>query len=134
MGLGGKVKFPNGEWIPLEELTFDQSRRIIGELISHNPNSGRLWDILTCLRGPDSPSERLDMSPKEASKAYTERRARKFDTVEVIREMAFFGACSGQARHRAGDEVTLPPRKEWDHFDKHVSRAANAVGLRVREK
>lgn len=107
----------------------------MGQVIKHNPQSGRFWDLITCLRGPDSPSERPDMTPEERNSAYAGRRKRKADTVEVIRAQAFGGAVGGSARYRVDrDYVTLPPMGEWDHFDKHVERAARAIGLEVKIK
>lgn len=115
-------------------LSLDELRQLMGKIIRTNPNSGRFWDILTCLRGPDSPSERPDMAAGEASKAYQGRRDRKYKTVEIIRSAAFFGAIGGSARSHKGDAVTLPPHSQWDHFDKHVARAANALKLEVKEE
>lgn len=115
--------------------SFEELRKMMGEIIDHNPSSGKFWDLITCLRGPDSPSETPSMTSAESSAAYSGRRARKADTVEVIREKAFFGSVGGAARHRDDrDYVLLPPREEWDHFDKHVDRAARAIGLEVRIK
>lgn len=112
-------------------FTLDELRQLMGVIIQKNPNSGRFWDILTCLRGPDSPSERGDMDSAEASRAYQGRRDRKFKTVEVIRQKAFFGIIGGAARHHDSEKVILPPSGSWDHFDKHVARAAGALGLKV---
>ena len=115
----------------IAQMSLDDWRRFMSAFLTCNPHSGEAWDILTCLRGPDAPSERPDMASKEAAEAYAGRRKRKYDTVEVIRHAAFFGASGGCARHHKGDVVKLPPRQQWDHFDKHVARAANALGLKV---
>lgn len=89
-----------------------------------------LWDIITASRGPDAPSERGDMSGEESTKAYAARRARKYKTVEVIRAKAFPGV--GGARYHDDDHVILPKdRRQWDHFDGHVAKAAHALGLKV---
>lgn len=114
------------------KASFDELRTFMGQVIRYNPSSGKLWDLITCLRGPDSPSERPDMSAEESSKAYAGRRERKFNTVEVIRQNAFFGVVGGAARHRAGDTVLLPPSSQRDHFDRHVARAASVLGLKVK--
>ena len=119
------------ETIKVKDLTFDQWRAMMAEFIRSNTNAEAAWDLMTALRGPDSPSERPDMSPKEASKAYTRRRERKYRTVEIIREAAFFGTVGGQARYHKDTKVTLPPSKAWDHFDRHVARAAGRIGLEV---
>lgn len=93
---------------------------------------GGLWDVITCLRGPDSPSERPNMGAEEAAAAYKARRARKYDTVEVIRG-ASVGQCGG-ARTRTDTFVTLPDESMWDHFDKHVARAAKALNVEIKIK
>lgn len=97
------------------------------------PEGSGLWDILTGLRGPDSPSERPNMSSSESSAAYSARRKRKRETVEAIRGFTFPGI--GGARYRTDEPVVyLPPSTEWDHFDKHVARAAQTIGLKVAVK
>ena len=120
--------------IDVSGYSLDDLRRLVGKMLTTNPNSDRLWDILTALRGPDAPSERPNMKPKEALAAYASRRERKYRTVEILRERAFFGAVGGVARHHDDDKVTLPPHVAWDHFDKHVARAANAIGIKVVAK
>jgi hypothetical protein len=115
--------------------SMNELRQWMGQVIKHNPNSGRFWDLITCLRGPDTPSERPDMTSEERNVAYSGRRRRKADTVEVIRAKAFGGVVGGSARYRTDrDFVLLPPEGEWDHFDKHVQRAANAIGIEVKIK
>lgn len=111
-------------------LTFDEKRRKIGEWLKESEGS-KLWDLMCALRGPDSPSERSSMGDKERAAAYQGRRKRKRETVEVIREKAFFGVIGGAARHHDADKVVLPPSREWDHFDQHVQRAAAILGLTV---
>ena len=114
-------------------LTFDEMRELIGKFVTTNQAGGKLWDVLTALRGPDSPSETPEMSPQESKEAYAGRRARKRLTVEVIRGKALGGMVGGSARYRTDiNHVTLPPHQEWDHFDKHVSRAAGALGIEVK--
>jgi hypothetical protein len=104
-----------------------------------NTNQGSaLWDLMTCSRGPDTPSEKPSMSPQQSGEAYAGRRARKRETVEVIRGLVWPGGVGARKRDDIS-YVELPPRNEWDHFDRHVARAAGAaVGLgltiEVREK
>ena len=129
-----RVQLDNKAVVPVGDLSFDQLRKFLQQVINENPHSGALWDVLTCLRGPDSPSERSDMSSSAASKAYAGRRERKYRTVEIIRSAAFFGTIGGAARSHAADKVILPPSKMWDHFDKHVARAASRLGLKVETK
>lgn len=119
--------------IDLKSFTFNDMRLLVSDWmkVGSSSHTRSWWDMITCLRGPDSPSERPDMSAQEASVAYSARRERKYKTVEVIRNKAFFGVIGGAARSHKGDSVTLPPRNQWDHFDKHVERAAKALGLKV---
>ena len=121
----------NGTYIPVSELSFLQWRQFMAEFMSTNPNSHLAWDIMGCVRGPDSPSERPDMGSKERSKAYKGRRDRKFKTVEILREAMFFGAVGGAARYHKDNKVTIPPSSQRDHFDRHVERGANAIGIPV---
>jgi hypothetical protein len=111
----------------------NEMRAVCQQFLKSSPQASQFWDLITCLRGPDSPSERPNMSPGESSAAYRGRRERKARTVEVIRHHAFNGTIGGAARSR-GDRtwVELPPRDKWDHFDKHVERAARVLGLEVR--
>jgi hypothetical protein len=106
--------------------------KTIHHFIQTQEGGDELWDILTALRGPDSPSERPDMNGDEARQAYLGRRERKYRTVEVIRGVAM-GQCSGARWHR-DTKVVLPPAVKWDHFDKHVARAAAALGLTIETR
>lgn len=110
--------------------TFDEMRKEIGAFLQTNEGA-KLWDVMCALRGPDTPSERPDMGSKESSAAYAGRRKRKHSSTELIRERAFFGVIGGCARHHDGDTITLPPSIQWDHFDKHMARAAEVLGLKV---
>lgn len=115
--------------------TCDEMRELIGNFLqtADSSEAQRLWDIITCQRGPDSPSERPDMTEAESATAYRLRRERKRATVEVIRKQAFGGVVGGAARWRDDIKyVTLPPQNEWDHFDRHVEKAARAMGLEVK--
>lgn len=113
-------------------LPFDEVRRLLGAYL-HGPNGSSLWDVMAVVRGPDAPSERPDMERKAAEDAYRGRRERKRRTGEVLRGAMFFGAHGGCARTRTDiTYVTLPPRDEWDHYDKHVARAADILGLEVK--
>ena len=118
-------------------MTFDtplsEAIKEIRRYLKDSPDGQALWDILTALRGPDNPTERGGMSDAQWNEQYRLRRARKRETVEVIRGKTFPNC--GEARCREDiDYVTLPPKAEWDHFDKHVARAAHWLGLRIEEK
>ena len=110
--------------------TFDEMRVIIGAWLK-GPHGDRLWDLMCALRGPDFPSETPLMSSDEGARTYAARRNRKYKTTEIVREKAFFGVCGGCARHHDDDHVYLPPEKERDHFDKHIERVADMLGLGV---
>lgn len=125
------VTLPDGTSKPISLLTLDEWRKFMAEFMSENPNASAAWDIMGCVRGPDFPSERPDMTPNETSKAYAGRRERKYRTVEILREVMFFGACGGCARHHKDNKVILPPTSQWDHFDRHVQRGASRIGLKV---
>jgi len=117
--------------VPIGELTLEEWRQFMAEFMSKNQNSSSAWDIMGCVRGPDSPSETLEMDNKSHQKAYRGRRERKYNTVEVIREAMFFGRVGGAARFHKGSSVKVNSSYKQDHFDKHVVRAATALGLKV---
>jgi hypothetical protein len=100
-------------------------------MLGQNPVSGRLWDLLTALRGPDSPSEPINRHDEQA---YRKRRERKYSSTEVIRQAAFFGVVGGAARYHAGTSVQVRHREQQDHFDRHVIKAASVLGLAVTEQ
>src|SRR3990167_3662284 len=104
----------------IRDMSFEDWRKFMAEFMSKNPHSNQAWDVMGCVRGPDSPSERPDMSPSESGVAYRGRRDRKFKTVEVIRDAMFFGVCGGSARRHRDTKVILPSHYKYDHFDKHV--------------
>lgn len=116
------------------QLSFDEVRKLIGGYL-HTPEGGKLWDLMAVVRGPDYPSERPNMDRKTSAEMYRGRRNRKAETGEVLRSKLFGGKIGGSARSRTDiDYVTLPPRSEWDHYDRHVERAAQIMGLEVRIK
>ena|SRR3990167_9926317 len=126
-----KILFDDGQTVSVKHLSFNQWRQFMSEYMSMSPQASLAWDLMGCVRGPDSPSERPDMSSDESSIAYQGRRERKYKTVEVIRQAMFFGSIGGAARFHKDNKVILPRRSSYDHFDKHVERAANAIGLQV---
>jgi hypothetical protein len=118
--------------IAIEDLTLAQWRLLMAKFFKKNPNSSSAWDLLACVRGPDYPSERPDMNQSESASAYRSRRERKFRTVEIIRHKLFYGVIGGCARSHADTHVTLPKVSQWDHFDRHVQRAANILELPIK--
>lgn len=118
-------------------LTCDEMRALIGAFLKTGGSEAqRLWDIITCQRGPDSPSERDEMPREEFDQVYCARRVRKRETGEVIRAQSFFGVVGGSARSRKDiDYVILPADKRtWDHYDRHVYKAAKALRLMIQYK
>ncbi len=129
-----QVILDSGKTVDVSKLTLEDWRRFMAAFMSQNRNSGIAWDIMGCVRGPDSPSERPDMDSDESARAYKGRRTRKYETVEVIREAMFFGVVGGAARSHKGKKVVLPAHSKRDHFDRHVERAANALEIPVEIK
>lgn len=107
-------------------------RRQIGRWLAGR-HGANLAAILAAQRGPDSPSERADMDSQDHDRAYWGRRARKASSGEVIRHASFYGIGKVGCRTRGGDSITLPPRKLWDHYDKHQACAAQILGIKVIE-
>lgn len=116
----------------LNDWSLDDIRKQIGRWLG-GPNGANLATILAAQRGPDSPSERPDMSGPDHDRAYWGRRARKSSSGEVIRRASFFGLGTVGARSRQGDSIILPPRSKWDHYDKHQAQAATVLGIKVIE-
>lgn len=113
-----------------ENPTLEEIRKQIGKWLA-GPHGSSLAAILAAQRGPDSPSERADMERIDYDRAYWGRRARKASSGEVIREASFFGIGRVGARSRKGDSIVLPPSNLWDHYDKHMASAAEALGIKV---
>lgn len=132
-----RVVFDDGRDVPVRKLTLEDWRRFMAEFMRGNAYAAAAWDIMGCVRGPDAgigvQSERPDMESDEHNTAYEARRKRKRQTVEVIRYAMFYGVVGGAARHHEGTTVTVPPKSRHDHFDRHVVRAAKALGLTVKE-
>lgn len=114
----------------IDSWPLDDIRRQIGRWLAGN-HGADLAAILAAQRGPDSPSERPDMDSAAHQAAYWGRRARKKSSGEVIRSASFFGIGKVGARSRPGKEITLPPSKKWDHYDKHMAQAAGILGIKV---
>lgn len=120
--------------VDFNTITLTDLREFMYFVITQCPASGKFWDLITGLRGPDNPSERADQSPSEHAKAYSDRRKRKYDAGEVIRAEAFYGAIGGAARSHKGDTVVVNPPSRSDHYDRHVVRAAQVIGLKIKER
>lgn len=124
----GKTQF---KYENINAASIEDIRKLIAAWFKTGKGGG-FWDLITALRGPDYPSERPNMSAGESAEAYAARRKRKYASTEVIRAKAFYGVIGGAARSHDGDHITLPPQDQWDHFDKHMARAAGVLGLEVR--
>ena len=118
----------------MTSATFDELRAALATALRQNHNSGKLWDLITASRGPDWPSEPVnDYGGQKFGPLYDARRKRKYDSTEVIRQLAFFGVVGGSARSHSGTSVTVQHPSKQDHFDRHVVRAAHVLGLTVKE-
>lgn len=126
-----RVILDSGRICEIGELSFTEWRRFMSEFMSSNHNASKAWDVMGCIRGPDYPSERPDMTSYESSAAYKARRKRKYNTVEVIRDVMFFGVVGGGARHHNDVKVIIAHPNKQDHFDRHVDAAARTLGLQV---
>ena len=106
------------------------------DLLTDPEHGAMITDITVCLRGPDSgkgmPSEQRDQTGADADRFYRARVARKMITGAVIRGAVYNGRQVGGQRTRQASFVELPPEREWDHYDKHVARAARWLGLEIR--
>lgn len=107
-------------------ITFQEKLDILAVWVEQDK---ALWDVLTALRGPDSPSEIGDGLGVKNAALYDQRRKRKYQTTEIIRAKS--GLHGGAARFHAGNQVKVPPTEKWDHFDRHVVKAAKALGIEV---
>jgi hypothetical protein len=114
----------------LDNLDLVSIRKQIGRWLS-GPNASSLAAILAAQRGPDSPSERNNMSGEEHKTAYWGRRARKKSSGEVIRSASFFGLGKVGCRSRTDTKIVLPPHSKWDHYDKHMAQAADVLGIKI---
>jgi hypothetical protein len=129
-GIGAALWKPNA-------LTLESMLEIMQSwfLSASSNEAKKLWDVITCLRGPDSPSERASQETDERESNYIARRRRKYNTVEIIRHCAFKNHVPGSARSHKGKEIILPKdTNKWDHFDGHCWKAAQALGLKVVHK
>lgn len=131
MVLKVKIILDDGRICSIGSLSFVDWRRFMSEFMLKNSNAQSAWDVMGCIRGPDSPSERPDMAPEESHSAYAGRRKRKYNTVEVIREAMFFGSIGGCARYHRDSKIILPPKEKHDHFDRHAKKAAKVLGLEI---
>ena len=127
-----EIIFDDGKRIPVSEMKFKEWRRFMQEFLSTNESAHKAWDLMSCIRGPDTPSERPDMDPTERDTTYRGRRERKFKTTEAIRHDMFYGTVGGSARHHQASFVTLPPSSVHDHFDRHIVRGATILGLEIK--
>ena len=112
-----------------QRLTCDDMRHVLHDffLNSSHTETQKLWDVLTALRGPDAPSEGSGV----VGDTYDNRRKRKYETTEIIRERAFFGAMGGAARYHKGYSIVLHKATSGDHFSRHAAEAAIILGLKI---
>ena len=105
--------------------TLRQALDLIQELLTDQPYSADLWDILVALRGPDSRDRKI-----------------KYATTAVIRQAAFprrpcedrsiFGRDSRVLTKRRQD--LFRSHSDHNHFREHVRDAFEALGLNLLEE
>lgn len=114
-----------------EVRTCTDMRRMVKKFLEDRQVSemekSKWWNLMSVTRGPDAPSGK----EKESRSYWARCHRRKWETVEVLRHSMFWGTVGAGARHREGNCVILPPESEWDHFDAHVGKAAQILGLRI---
>lgn len=116
---GSTWKMPEGLKSPLQK---------VAELCKQTPG---LWDTIVALRGPDTPSERECIEEPRRSSLYHARVDRKMRTAAVIRGLAVGQQAAAKTRTDIA-YIVLPPQDEWDHFDRHMVKAANALNLEIK--
>jgi len=97
----------------------------IQRMLTKQPYSGDLWDILVALRGPDSRNRKL-----------------KYATTAVIRQAAFparpcedrsiFGEDTSQLAARRKE--MFKNKSDSNHFREHVRDSFNSLGLSLYEE
>lgn len=116
-------------------LSFELVRKLVDEFLTHNPKEGKkFWDVMVALRGPDqgfgSGPAKIDGSTPTEENA---RISRKKLTSTIIRGRMFPGTvhCSAAQIDANPDAIIqLPAKAGWDHFDKHVFKAATVLGIK----
>lgn len=123
-------------------LTFDTLRALTDEFLKSNPKEGkRYWDCMAALRGPDVGLPDADgkvvaaLANGQTPGPEHARVQRKHTTSAIIRAHMFPGAagCSAAQMNMEPDaHIVLPAKDLWDHFDKHIFKAAVVLGLPVQ--
>lgn len=130
-----KLPFQAVQGIDLDpsSLSYHDILVLIGDFLASNPHEGKkLWDLLAVVRGPDCG---LGLGPDyedgRDEKATKGRNDRKALTGAIIRAYMFpkgVGGASAKFNHHE-DTIFLPPKKDWDHYDKHVWKAINVLDI-----
>jgi hypothetical protein len=97
----------------------------IERMLSGRPYSGDLWDIMSCVRGPDSRNKRI----KHATTTII--RSAAFPS-RPCEERSFYGEDSAK---RAEIRKRLFKNKEdFNHFRQHCEAAFDALDLKLFEE
>ena len=97
----------------------------IERMLRGRPYSGDLWDIMSCVRGPDSRNKRI----KHATTTII--RSAAFPS-RPCEERSFYG---NDSRERAETRKKLFKNKEdFNHFRQHCKDAFDALDLRLFEE
>lgn len=123
-------------------LTFESMRQLTDEFLKSNPKEGKkYWDCMVALRGPDTGLPNAEgLASVALANGNTpgpehDRITRKATTSAIIRAHMFPGAagCSSAAMNSDPDAILILPEKDkWDHFDKHMFKAAIVLGIPVQ--
>lgn len=115
-------------------LSFDIMRELIDQFLQKNPKDGKkLWDCMATVRGPDQ-GIGAPASPCDGSDSVAEHKrvARKKLTCTIIRGRLFPGTTNCSSADINNDPsavVQLPKKATWDHYDKHVFKTCQHLGI-----
>lgn len=115
-------------------LSFDLMRQLTDEFLAKNPKEAKkFWDLMAVVRGPDTGLKgtlaKIDGSTPDAEK---ERVTRKRQTCSILRGLFFPQAVNCSSADISTDpdaKIMLPPKDQWDHYDKHVWKVCQAHGI-----
>ena len=104
--------------------TLRQALDAIEEMLTDKPYSGQLWDLLACVRGPDSRNRKI----KNATTCVI--RSAMFPS-RPCEERSIFGQDSERLAKRR--RKLFRKKKDFNHFREHVRDAFSALGLNLNK-
>ena len=102
--------------------TLRQALAAIEEMLTDKPYSAQLWDLLACVRGPDSRNRKI----KNATTCVI--RSAMFPS-RPCEERSIFGQDSERLAKRR--RKLFRKKKDFNHFREHVRDAFEALGLQL---